>query len=214
MLAMAAMIPSCKKFDSLTVSPTAATSEQVQVEYLLTNSIVGAQMDPHIAERVFVLYWRNASHQQLGSTIAIGTDDDGWSSDYYRYISEWLNNANAAIQVANEKVAAGNIKPYTNNLLQMSRIWRAYLMSEMADNFGPIPINGFQGVNPTFSDVKTVYYFLLDELKDASAKLETGVTAKPGDNNGDPAYAYNYAKWRKYANSMRMRLAMRLSAVS
>ena len=81
MLAMAAMIPSCKKFDSLTVSPTAATSEQVQVEYLLTNSIVGAQMDPHIAERVFVLYWRNASHQQLGSTVAIGSDDDGWTSD-------------------------------------------------------------------------------------------------------------------------------------
>lgn len=213
MLAMAATIPSCKKFDSLTVSPTAATSDQVQVEYLLTNSIVGAQMDPHIAERVFVLYWRNASHQQLGSTIAIGTDDDGWSSDYYRYISEWLNNANAAIQVANEKVAAGNIKPYTNNLLQMSRIWRAYLMSEMSDNFGPIPINGFQGVNPTFSDVKTVYYFLLDELKDASAKLETGVTAKPADANGDPAYSYNYAKWKKYANSMRMRLAMRLSEV-
>ena len=95
----------------------------------------------------------------------------------------------------------------------MSRIWRAYLMSEMSDNFGPIPINGFQGVNPTFSDVKTVYYFLLDELKDASAKLETGVTAKPADANGDPAYAYNYAKWKKYANSMRMRLAMRLSEV-
>src|SRR5690606_268000 len=29
--------------------------------------------------------------------------------------------------------------------------------------------------------------------------------------NLDPAYSYDYSKWRKYANSMRLRLAMRLS---
>lgn len=211
--AFAVLAPSCKKFDELAVSPTAATSDQVQVEYFLTNAITGAQMDPHIAERVFVLYWRNASHQQLGSTITIGNGDDGWTSDYYRYLSDWLNAANTAVQVANEKIAAGNVKAYTNNLLQMSRIWRAYLMSEMSDNFGPIPINGFQGTNPSYSDVKTVYYYLLDELKDASAKIDITVTAKPSDNKNDPAYQFNYANWRKYANSMRMRLAMRLSEV-
>ncbi|MEI9912770.1 MAG: SusD/RagB family nutrient-binding outer membrane lipoprotein [Bacteroidota bacterium] len=128
-------------------------------------------------------------------------------------MSGWLNSANAAITVAEEKIAAGNIKTYTNNLLQVARIWRAYLVSELTDNFGPVPINGFQGVNPDFASVKDVYYFLLSELKDASSKLDVAVTNPDDVKKLDPAYSYDYAKWRRYANSMRLRLAMRLSEV-
>ena len=34
------------------------------------------------------------------------------------------------------------------NIMQVARIWRVYMMSELTDLFGPIPMNGFQGVNP------------------------------------------------------------------
>jgi hypothetical protein len=209
------LLVSCKKFEDINKDPLAASAEQVQVEYFINNSIIGAQMDPHIAERVFVLYWKTAGRQQQGGGISSGGYNDGWSSDYYGggYMSGWLNTANSAVQVAEEKIAAGNVKSYTNNLLQVARIWRVYLMSELADNFGPIPINGFQGVNPEFADLKTVYYYLLDELKDASSKLDLTVVNPDVVKKLDPAYGYDYAKWQKYANSMRMRLAMRLSEV-
>ncbi|HSK13052.1 MAG TPA: SusD/RagB family nutrient-binding outer membrane lipoprotein, partial [Phnomibacter sp.] len=209
------MFASCKKFDEINTDPLAANSSQVQVEYFINNSIIGAQMDPHIAERVFILYWKTAGRQQLGGGISTGGYNDGWTSDYYSsgYLSGWLNNITTAIQVADEKLASGNAPSYTNNLKQVARIWRAYLMSEMTDNFGPIPLNGFQGVNPEFSDVKTVYYFMLDELKDAVAKLDVGMAVPQAVSNHDPAYSYNFDKWRRYANSMRMRLAMRLSEV-
>ncbi|RYZ33743.1 MAG: SusD/RagB family nutrient-binding outer membrane lipoprotein, partial [Sphingobacteriales bacterium] len=210
------LLASCKKFEDLNKNPLAASADQVQVEYFINNSIIGAQMDPHIAERVFVLYWQVGGHQSFqGNTINVGGYNDGWSSDYYGggYMSGWLNSANTAVQVAEEKIAAGNTKSYTNNLLQVARIWRVYLMSEMTDNFGPIPINGFQGVNPEFASVKDVYYFMLSELKDASTKLDVAVVNPDDVKKQDPAYSYDYNKWRRYANSMRLRLAMRMSEV-
>ena len=205
----------CKKFDEINTDPIAANTDQVQVEYFINNSIIGAQQDPHIAERVFVLYWKTAARQHLSTGIAGGSYDDGWSGDYYSsgYMSGWLNHINTAIQVANEKIAAGKIQPYTANLLQVARIWRVYLMSEMADNYGPIPINAFQGQNPNFASVKDVYYHLLDELKDAGSKLDVSVINPDVVKKQDPAYGYDYNKWRRYANSLRLRLAMRLSEV-
>lgn len=206
---------SCKKFDQINIDPTAASAEQVQVEYFINNSIIGAQQDPHIAERIFVLYWKTAARHHLSTGLAAGNYNDGWTSDYYGggYMSGWLNHINTAIQVANEKMATGKVQPYTNNLLQVARIWRVYLMSEMTDNFGPIPINAFKGGNPSFASVKDVYYHMLDELKDASGKLDVAVTNPDNVKKHDPAYGYDYAKWRRYANSMRLRLAMRLSEV-
>jgi len=209
----ATLVIGCNKFDEINEDPYLVTENQVQVEYFINNAIVGSQMDPHIAERIFVLYWKTAGRQQFGGGIATGGYNDGWTSDYYSggYLGGWLNGINSGVQVAEKQIAAGNIKEYTNNLLQVARIWRVYLMSELADNFGPIPINAFQGVNPEFSDLKTVYYFFLEELKDASSKLDITVTGPAA--KFDQAYGFNYAKWQKYANSMRLRLAMRLSEV-
>lgn len=203
---------SCSKFEEINQNPTAATADQVQVEYFINNAIVSAQQDPHIAERVFVLYWKTAARQHLTTGIAGGTYDDGWSSDYFRYASEWLNHINTAIQIAGEKEQAGIAQPYNNNLKQVARIWRVYLMSELCDNFGPVPITAFQGTNPEFNTVKDVYYFMLDELKDAVAKFNTATPAS-AIKKYDQAYEFDFDKWKRYANSMRLRLAMRLSEV-
>ena len=142
----AILLSGCSKFDEINEDPYLVTESQVQVEYFINNALVGSQMDPHIAERIFVLYWKTAGRQQFGGGIATGGYDDGWSSDYYSggYLGGWLNGINTGVQVAEKQIAEGNIKEYTNNLLQVARIWRVYLMSELADNFGPIPINAFQ----------------------------------------------------------------------
>ncbi len=206
-------LSACNKFDEINQDPYLVTEDQVQIEYFINNAIVNSQQDPHIAERIFVLYWKTAGRQQFGGGISVGTHNDGWSSDYYGggFMASWLNGINTGIQVAEKQIAAGNIKPYTENLLQICRIWRVYLMSELADNFGPIPIVAFEAVNPDFADLKSVYYFFMDELKDASSKLD--LAALKPDAKFDQAYGFDYAKWQKYANSMRLRLAMRMSEV-
>ncbi len=214
LLAGGLLFSACSDFDEINVDPKAASVDQVQVEYIINNSIIGAQQNPHVAERAFVLYWKTASRQhRTNGALALGSYNDGWSSDYYGSLAGWLKSANLAITVTDEKIAAGTDLLYSHNLKQIARIWRVYLMSEFADNFGPMPIDGFSGVNPEFSNLKDTYYFFLDELKDAEAQLDLEAPRPNEITKFDPAYGYDYAKWQKYANSMRLRLAMRLSEV-
>ncbi|WP_284460022.1 SusD/RagB family nutrient-binding outer membrane lipoprotein [Chryseobacterium sp.] len=212
-IALTTFCCACNDFEEINNDPFAVDINKSEPEYFLNNSILGAQQDPNIAERVFVLYWKTAARQHLTTGIAGGSYDDSWTSEYWKYISEWLNNANAAIEVANQKKVLGQNKPYYDNLIQVSRIWRAYLMSEFSDNFGPQPIYAFQGTNPTFNSEKEVYYYVLDELKDAVSKMDTNQGAPSNPNAYDMVYGFNWSKWVKYANSMRMRIAMRISEV-
>ena len=208
------VLVSCKKFEAMNVNPIAANEDQAQPEYFLNGSIIGAQQNPDVAERSFVLYWKTAAHQQEDNGLSSGQYDDGWTGAYYNQVAEWLNQANTAIQFGEELILRkGLSKPYTKNTIQVARIWRAYLMSEMSDVFGPIPLNGFEAKSPDFTDVKGVYYYLLSELTDAASKMDVSVTTTEAIKKLDPVYAYDYKKWVRYANSMRMRLAMRLSEV-
>ncbi|MFV0247502.1 MAG: SusD/RagB family nutrient-binding outer membrane lipoprotein [Tenacibaculum sp.] len=204
---------SCSDFEEINVDPLASSEDQVQVEYFINRSIGGAQQNPHIAERVFVLYWKAAARMDKINSLPIGYSSDSWSSDYYNgYVSTWLKDVTNAILIADKHIASGKDKAYTNNVKQIARIWRVYIMSEMTDNFGPIPIAGFEGKNPDYNSVKDVYYHMLQELKQATNAIDESEQEKPNINL-DPAFGYDYSKWKKYGNSLRMRLAMRLSEV-
>jgi hypothetical protein len=211
------LFSACKKITDINTDPTAASADQVQVEYFIDNSIVHAQMNPGVSERAFILYWTAAGHQISdadGATFSWGNYSDEWIGEYYDNQSGSLNTINSAIDVANQQITAGTQKEYTNNLMQVARIWRTYLLSEMSDNFGSMPISAFQGKNPEFVDVKSVYYYMLDELKDATSKLDLSIATVPGVvSQEDPVYGFNFAKWQAYGNSLRLRLAMRLSEV-
>lgn len=204
-------LTNCSDFDKINVDPYSANENQVLPEYFLHNSILGAQQDPNIAERAFVLMWKTAARQHFANGIAGGTDNDDWSSEYWKYASEWTTNVNTAIQMAELKASNGTAAPYNNNVMQVARIWRAYLMSEMTDIYGAMPIVAAQNKNPEFNSQKDVYYFMLAELKDAVSKIDLNI--KMQDTKFDLAYGYDWNKWIRYANSMRMRLAMRMSEV-
>jgi len=92
----------CKKFDDLNVNPNLANESQVQVEYFINGAIIADQMNPHIAERIFVLYWKTAGRQQRGGGISSGGYNDGWSSDWYGsgFHGGALNKIYSAIEVA------------------------------------------------------------------------------------------------------------------
>ena len=62
----ASLLSGCSKFDEVNRDPFLVTEDQVQVEYFINNAITGSQQDPHIAERIFVLYWKTSGRQQFG----------------------------------------------------------------------------------------------------------------------------------------------------
>jgi len=215
--AVAVSFSSCSDFEDINKDPNAVSEENVQVAHLLNKSIIDAQQDPHIAERMFILSWKAAARFDRSSGLIIGTDNDGWNNDYFGtgYGVGWLNNANQAINLGTRRVEDGNAAPHENNVLQMARIWRAYLISEMADCFGPIPtLNKYDGTVAPYESVEAIYTFILSELKDAESKIDTdadmsAITAS--NRQSDPFFNGNATKWKKYANSLRLRFAMRLS---
>jgi len=215
LVAITLMTSGCNDFDEINKDPNAATAEQVLPEYFLNQSILGAQMNPDTAERSFILYWKDAGRQQASDGFAdSGGYNDGWTLNYWNDLASWLKNVNLAITIGEEKAENGTATAYNENVIQISRIWRAYLLSELSDNFGSAPIEGFQGVNPDFNSQKEVYDYLFEELKDAVSKIDVslvGMDSKSADV--DLAYQMDWNKWIRYGNSMRMRLAMRLSEV-
>lgn len=211
---------SCSDFDEVNTSPITATIEYVKPQFALNNSIAQAKMDPGVSERIVVYNWGSAA-RVIGemSFLNVGRySDDYTSSYYYPCICNSIKNATLAINTADQQLASGTAtapeQKFFPNVKQFARIWRAYLISEFTDNFGPYAIEGFMGENPVFNSEKEVYAFILKELKEASEAIDTSVEAE-GDEGSCDTFGNNFnaTKWKKLANSLRMRYAMRLSVV-
>lgn len=220
-LGFCAGLVSCSDFDEVKTNPTAAGEEYVKPQYALNNSIGQAQMNPGTAERVVVYNWASAA-RICGemSFLNVGRySDDYTSAYYYPDLSSSIKNATLAITAVENQLEAATTtaheKEFFPNVKQFARIWRAYLISEFVDNFGPYPIESFLGENPVFNSEKDDYEFILKELKEAAAAINTSVLPVEAEGKCDPFdnVKYDPVKWQKYANSLRMRLAMRLSNI-
>ena len=210
---------SCDDFEEINVSPSVAGKEVVKPYYALNNSIIGAQQSPHEAERIAVYNWASAARisGENSTFLSNGRYSDSYNHDYHNsYISDWIKKATLAITLADEKAAdlvSEHDINFNKNVKSFARIWRVVMVSEYSDNFGPYPIDAFQGTNPEFSSVKDVYYFMLDELKAAVADIVLTEEPTADEAKSDPIFGFNAEKWAKYGNSLRLRLAMRLSEV-
>ena len=83
----------------------------------------------------------------------------------------------------------------------------------LTDIYGDIPysqaLKGDEGVtSPVYDTQKDVYYGMLSHLA-ADASVLTGSTSASWVE-GDLIYGGNITRWRKFANSLRMRMAMRI----
>lgn len=208
---------SCDDFDEINIDPSTAGVEVVKPYYALNQSIIGAQQDPHIQERIFVYNWADAARiAGEQGFLSMGYYNDGFNHDYLNsFIAKWINNATLAITLSDdvaESLTSEHDKKFNANIKQFARIWRANMIAEFTDNFGPYPLDAFQGTNPNFNDVKEVYYFILQELKEATAAIGSE-SATAEEAKSDPIFGYDADKWIKFGNSLRMRFAMRLSEV-
>ena len=211
---------SCDDFEEINTNPAVAGVEVVKAYYSLNSAIIGAQQDPHIAERIAVYNWASAARISGSNStfLSAGRYDDGYCSDYHgSYLTSWIKNATMAITIATENEALEGAPErdmkFNQNVKSFARIWRVVMISEYTDNFGPYPIEAFTGTNPSYNSEKEVYYHMLEELTDAVANILTDVEPTGDEAKSDPLFGFNAAKWAKYGNSLRLRLAMRMSEV-
>ena len=91
-------------------------------------------------------------------------------------------------------------------------------MHRVTDYYGPVIYKNFANAQNQYrpDTQKEVYYEFFNELDSAVVSLTDYIDKKP-DSNGftrfDILLDGQYSSWIKFANSLRMRLAMRISAV-
>lgn len=98
---------------------------------------------------------------------------------------------------------------YPDNQIAVARILKAFIFSFMTDTWGDIPYSeallGTEVSKPVYSYQKDIYDNLLKELQEAQAQINISQNSI----QGDIIYGGDLHLWRKFANSLRMRIALR-----
>lgn len=129
-----------------------------------------------------------------------GVQDSNWS-----YIYRTMNNIMDIQGRATE----------SPNLMNVAKVMEVHVMQIATDRWRDVPysdaIKMDEGVlNPTYDTQEQIYPALLAKLKEAADGFAEG----GGDSlNGDLLFGGDVVKWQKYCNSMRLRLAIRISGV-
>lgn len=100
----------------------------------------------------------------------------------------------------------------------VAKIWQIYLWQYLVDAWGDVPyfdaFKGAEGIlTPKYDKQEEIYPDLLARLK----TIADAIAANPGSGeigDGDFIYDGDIKKWQKFCNSLRLRIAMRISGVA
>jgi hypothetical protein len=198
-------VASCKKnLEEINQNPNA--SQTAQPDYLLTGAIKATadtywgtanNMD---ASLLFVQHWAKIQYTDPDRYIYTNISfQDLWTVGYTRGIV----NLNQIIKLAD---AQSN-----TNYKGVALVLRSWAFTLLTDNYGDVPYTQAGDVNqyltPVYDKQKDVYFALLDDLTAAQAALTTGGAAIAGD----VIYNNNIGLWKKFANSLKLRIALRIA---
>lgn len=125
------------------------------------------------------------------------------------------------LKEARRLVVADQVTPQAekNNQLAQIEMMEVYAWSVLVNTFGDVPYT--QALDPTnslpaYDDAQTVYNSILDSL-DMALGLITTTDATgapvPGFEDGDVFYGGNMEQWRKFGNSLKLKLGMVIADV-
>lgn len=128
----------------------------------------------------------------------------------------WISFYPKAIKNLTDGIARSKENASLTNVNAALRIYRVYMMSLMTDVYGDAPCSeaglGYLDgkFNPRYDTQEEIYMWFFKELKEAGIALN-----QSGDKiTGDLIYSGDVSKWKKFANSLRLRYAMRISDVA
>jgi hypothetical protein len=139
--------------------------------------------------------------------------NDDWSARMFRRIQGGVSNMNLVLRglAESDPESVANAKA-------VAMIWRVWVAAVGVDWFGPIPLAGYEGEvveNPSYRSPEDIYNEFFEELAEANTLLSSGNTNPIFRNSKyDIIFQNDKEKWRRFGNSLHLRLAMRLSEVN
>jgi len=135
-------------------------------------------------------------------TYSVSSTNDYWSSTYVN-----------SLQPLNQIVELYNEDPTYKNRVLIAKIWKAYIYSNTVSIWGGIPMTASLQGTPSveYQKEQEIYYALLDQLKEYSDAIV--LTGDKYVAVADKIYGGDLLKWKKFANTLRLRLALRISNI-
>lgn len=201
----AVILSSCtKQLEDINKNPN--ESESVQPDYLLSNGIktnvdtywgTDAAMETSL---LYVQYWAKIQYTDPDRYIPAATSIQAvWNNFYAQGVADFTKLVELGDTLHNPNYKAVGI------------IMRSWIFQVLTDLYGDVPYTQTgkieQYLTPQYDQQRDVYLGLLAELKTAAGLIT------PAENPiaGDILYNGNMLKWKKFANSLRLRIALRIS---
>ena len=197
-------ITSCKKeLEKINQNPNAA--QTAQPDYLLTAATKTAVDEYWSITRstnpssLFVQQWAMIQYTDPDRYIFTNSSfQEFWTVEYSSIV-----NLDEIIKLADDED--------NPNYKGVALVLRSWAFSLLTDAFGDIPykqsIQIDQHLTPAYDAQQDVYSGILDDLKNAQADLDPNGKAIAGDI----IYGNDISLWKKFANSLRLRIALRIS---
>lgn len=198
----------CDDFGDIDIDPNNPT--KVEPATLLTNaertvssvvgSAIGVLYAQHMAE---ITYTEDSRYQSIQS------DHSGWYTGALQDLQRVI-----ALNTDPETKDAASISGSNENQIAAAKILQMYFLHHITDRWGPLPwaeaLQAEEGViTPGFDSQEEIYNTIFQELKDAVAMID-----ESGTISGDFILGGDMAKWKQFANTIRMVAALRISDVN
>lgn len=198
------------QFEEVNTNVNRPTIEQAAPDMLLTNSI--ESMTDRVHE-IFLGHEMGSSWVQHMAKVQY-TDEDRYIPRVSVINNTWTSFYAASGQDVATIIDVAEAKDL-KNYKGIAYVLKAYITSVLTDLYGDIPYSeAWKGsaaeaiVSPVYDTQESIYTDLVAKLKEANDLLSVDNEEVTGDIlfNGD------IVKWKKFANSLRLRLLLRMSS--
>jgi hypothetical protein len=208
----AAGISGCKK-DYLSLEENPNTPSVSSPQLTLTaalNASASNVVNNNPGYGVWAGYWTTSGNYVPNQTInQFQLTNTSLNGDWTAWYANLTNYNNLQVLASKD--------PSLANFQAIAMIMKAYGFQQLVDNFNDVPYSqAFQPSTilfPAYDKGLDIYLDLGKQLDAAIALINSSASAtNPGAS--DVVFAGNMTGWKKFANSLKLRLAMRVSAVS
>lgn len=209
------LVSSCADFGDINESikdPTAVPAETLFAN--ATKNLFDQMVETNVNMNIFKLfaqYWTETTYTDEANYDLITRDQPGnhWNV-LYRDVLKDLDEARKIINATDDPTIPVAV---TNNQLAAISVLETYTYHVLADTFGDVPYSealNDENISPAYDDDVAIYTALISKLDSAIAMFSA---ANDGFGNFDLIYDGDVSKWKMFANSLKLKLAVRIGQV-
>ncbi len=213
----------CSDFGDLNEDPNNPAQPRTDLLLSQAEKSVGSAIGT-VTGNLYVQYLAETQYTEESRYDGINYDWDRWYTTEYTTVSDRTVadgplfdlqtiidlNSNPDTRDESYVLAGGS----NTNQLAVARILKTYFFHMMTDRWGNIPyseaLQGNDELTPAYDPQQAIYDSMLTTLQNAASNLNTNQATVSGDFLFDG----DLEKWRLFANTLRMRMAMRLTEVN